>query len=453
MNKKRTGINPTMWMIVMLFSCLSVSAQNPDFQWAGSVGAKRFDEGLSITSDSSGNVYTTGYFSGIVDFDPGPATHTVTPAAGALGQDAFLLKQDASGALVWVRHFGGFPGSFGTSVTVDAFGNVYATGCFNDTVDFDPGTSVYNLISTENTAIYIAKYDTAGNFIWAKAFDGPGGMQASFSIATDPEGNIYTAGYFIDTTDFDPGPDTVYLRVAGGTGDSDAFISKLDSAGNFIWVKQMGGTSQDGAHSLALDRFGNLLLTGYFGETADLDPGQQTALFTSNGDVDVFVAKIDTAGNFIWAKQVGSTDNDRPASLAVDPWGNPHITGYFSARVDFDPGTGIDNRTPAGNWDGFLLKLDSAGNYHHVIQIGGPEYDQGNAVAVDALGCSYVLGYFQATATIDPANANVSLTSNGSGETFMTKFDTSGVHLWTKQIGGEGNDNGKKIDQQVCVLH
>ncbi|MCB9335951.1 MAG: SBBP repeat-containing protein, partial [Flavobacteriales bacterium] len=234
----------------------------------------------------------------------------------------------------WVKSFGGSSLNDGYSITVDDSGNVYTTGYFIGTGDFDPGTGIANLTSTGIQDVFVQKLDASGNFLWAKSF---GGSYNDYgrSITVDVSGNVYTTGYFIGTGDFDPGADTTNLTSSGGY---DIFIQKLDASGNFLWAKSFGGNSEDRGESTTIDDSGNVYTTGYFHNTADFDPGADTANLTSAGFRDIFVQKLDASGNFLWAKSFGGNSNDYGRSITVDASGNVYITGTFEESVDFDPG-------------------------------------------------------------------------------------------------------------------
>ena len=251
--------------------------QQANFEWAKAYGGTFFDYGNSITVDNSGNVYTTGSFVGTADFDPGAGTFNLTSAGGT---DVFIQKLDASGNLLWAKAFGGTSTDQSNSITVDASGNVYATGNFKGTVDFDPGAGTFNLTSAGSyDDFFVQKLDASGNFLWAKAFGGTSTDQSN-SITVDASGNVYTTGSFGYTVDFDPGAGTFNLTSAGG---ADVFIQKLDASGNFIWAKAFGGTSTDQSNSITVDASGNVYTTGGFGNTVDFDPGAGTFILNLNG--------------------------------------------------------------------------------------------------------------------------------------------------------------------------
>ena len=177
--------------------------------------------------DDSGNVHTTGSFEGTVDFDPGAGSATRT-SSGSL--DVFVQKLNASGTYDWAISFGASSSDQGYSVTVDASGNVYTTGSFLGTADFDPGSGTANLTSAGPWDIFIQKLNASGNFVWAKSF-GDSSIDGGYSITTDASGNIFTTGHFAGTVDFNPGVGTANLTSAG---NYDIFIQKLSQGVNGI---------------------------------------------------------------------------------------------------------------------------------------------------------------------------------------------------------------------------
>lgn len=467
---------------------LASNAQNPNFEWATHSGGNNWDEAKAITTDADGNVYITGHFSETVDFDPGPNEENLTSAGGL---DAFVQKLDADGNFLWAQKTGGIGWDIGRSIVTDKDGNLYTVGLFTETVDFDPGPEEYNLAVSYYTTVFIQKLDPDGNFIWAKAIQGTydmtvnavaidiygnvyttGAFQgtADFdpgtgvheltweewwpdvfiqkldadgnflwaksmtgndwneggAITIDVQGNVYTTGYFNQTVDFDPGPDVDTLTST----DSDIFIQKLDTDGNFLWVKQMAGNHWEQGNDIAVDINGNVYTTGFFESTVDFDPGEGVSELTSAGlgSNDIFIQKLDTDGNFIWAKQMGGIYNDQGLSIATDADGSVYTTGYFDETADFDPGTGVQNLTSLGYSDIFIQKLDTNGEFLWVKQIGGEEYQAANAITVDMNKNVYTTGMFLGNADFDTDAGVLNFTSE-NGDIFIQKLSqtTSGV--------------------------
>ncbi len=409
-----------------------------DFAFAAGIGGTFGDSGSAIATDGLGNVYTTGSFEGTVDFDPGAATFNLTSAGGA---DIFVSKLDSAGNFVWAKALGGNDFDGGSGISLDGLGNVYTTGYFPGTADFDPGAGTFNLTSAGGTDIFVSKLDSSGNFVWAKALGGTG-FDRGRGISLDGLGNVYTTGYFPGTADFDPGAGTFNLTSAGST---DIFVSKLDSSGNFVWAMALGGTGQDLGNGIAIDGLGNVYTTGFFNGTADFDPGAGTFNLTSFGDSDIFVSKLDSAGNFVWAKALGGTGQDFGNGIAIDGLGNVYTTGFFNGTVDFDPGAGTFNLTSAGGADIFVSKLDSSGNFVWVKALGGTGQNYGNGIAIDGLGNVYTTGYFTGTADFDPGAGTFNLTSAGNYDDFVSRLDSAGSFVWAKALGGTGSDIGSGI--------
>jgi len=222
--------------------------------------------------------------------------------------------------------------------------------------------------------------DTSGGLSWAKNMGGVSG-ELGRAIAVDTSGNVYTIGRFSGITDFDPGVGTFSLSSAGG---ADIFVSKLDGNGNFVWAKSLGGIGDDYSWDIAVDSSGNVYTTGRFQGAADFDPGVGTFNLTSAGGVDIFVSKLDSNGNFVWAKRIGGTDHDESYGIVIDMSGSSYLTGYFMGTVDFDPNAGTLNMVSAGSWDVFVSKLDSNGNFIWAKSMGGTGNDISYSVALDS---------------------------------------------------------------------
>jgi len=388
--------------------------------WAAAMGGPSFDKGESIAIDASGNVYTTGSFSGTVDFDPGIGTYNLT-SVGFL-RNLFVQKLDASGNFIYAKSIGG--ASRGLSITTDLDGNVYTTGSFEEIVDFDPGAGTYNLTNTGSSDIFVQKWDASGNFIWAKAMTGTS-SSSGFDITVDNLGNVHTTGVFQDTVDFDPSAATHSLISAGL---SDIFIQKLDASGNFIYTKAIGGTNSDYGNSIAVDATGNVYTTGHFNDTVDFDPGTGSYNLTSLASAEVFILKLDASGNFTWAKSIEGTGYDAASSLALDDTEHIYLAGSFTGTLDFDPSLGIHNKTSLGATDAFILKLNSLGDFNWVQTFGGPSWDGVSSLVLNNIGDIYTTGSFEGIADFDPDISIFNLMAEGSGydhDVFVQKLSQS----------------------------
>jgi hypothetical protein len=364
-----------------------------------------------------------------VDFDPGPGVDNHH------GSGAFLSKFDSSGNFLWAKTWGATINGYG--VATDGSGNAYVTGCFTETVDFDPGTGVDERTSNGGEDIFLSKFDPSGNFLWAKTWGGSYYQDVGFGVASDSSGNAYITGSFLNAVDFDPGPGEDWHDGNG------VFLSKLDSSGSFLWARTWGGSFDDEGHHVAMDGSANPYVTGSFVGTVDFDPGVVVDNHTSNGDVDVFLSKFDSSGDFLWAETWGGTYADTGRSVAVDGSGIAYVTGAFSEdTVDFDPGGGMDNHTSKGGIDIFLSKFDPSGDFLWAKTWGGSSDDEGYHVAIDGSANPYVTGCFFGSVDFDPGSGVDSHISNGDHDVFLGKFDSSGDFLWAVTWGGIYSDKG-----------
>ena len=444
---------------------VNVIAQSADLSWAKAFGGSSTDYARAVAVDDLGNIYTTGQFRQTVDFDPGAGVYNLT----AVGFDVYIQKLDANGNFVWARSIGGTNDDYGQGIAIDEFGNVNVVGHYFGTCDFDPGTGVTNLTAVGQRDVFVLQLDANGNFNWAKSFGGSS-WDYAYAVDTDVSGNVYITGGYQGTVDFNPDAGVSNLTSAGTI---DIFIEKLDVLGNFVWARSRGNTSDDygygihvsatnqvyitgqytlsfnsniyvekitssgttvwtkstGANSndigyaLTTDQSGNLLITGMFSGAPDFDPGAGNTTITSAGASDIFVQKLDSMGNFIWAKAMGGVSNDEARSITTDANNNVYLTGSFSSNpADFDPGTGTSNISTVGVLDFFVEKLDSNGNFVWVKSMGSGNEDTGQSVAVDNSNNLYTTGYFSNTVDLNPGAPVLNAASNGGTDLFIQKF-------------------------------
>ena len=282
-------------------------------------------------------------------------------------------------------------------VAFDAAGNSSKSQTFT-IPQSDPCISVIS--SSESSS------QSSSQTYFAVTFGGTGNDVANV-IAVDSSGNSYITGNFYGTVDFGGGD----VTSAGG---SDIFVLKLNSSGTFQWVKTFGSTSSDLGYGIAVGSSGNSYITGYFNGTVDFGGGD----ITSAGSSDIFVLKLDSSGTFQWVKTFGSAASDYGYAIAVDSSGNSYITGYYGGTIDFGGGDVTTN----GNWDVFVLKLNSSGTFQWVNTYGGTSLDYGYGIAVDSSGNSYATGAF--FFTVDFGGGDV--TSAGGADIFVLKLNSSG---------------------------
>jgi hypothetical protein len=362
-----------------------------------------------------------------------PVKIMVTVNSDNFGSEVCSLNvtiKESIPAAGWAQSWGGSYYDYGDDVAVDSSASVFVTGRFSSTVDFDPGSGVDNHTSNGKDAVFLSKFDSSGDFLWAKTWGGSGSAVGS-AVAVDNSGNVYVTGYFSGTVDFDPGSG-VDNHSGGG-----AFLSKFDSSGDFIWAKTWSASGK----GVVVDSSGNVYVTGLFGTSVDFDPGPGVESHTSNGDYDVFLSKFDSSGDFLWAKTWGGNYKDCSYGVAGDGTGSVFVTGSIGSTADFDPGSGVDNHSGGA----FLSKFDSSGNFIWAKTWGGSGGENANGVATDSTGSAYVTGYFSGTVDFDPGSGADNHTSNGESDAFLCKFDSSGNSLWAETWGGIGWDTASGI--------
>lgn len=361
--------------------------------WSKRFGDVYAQTSQSIATDGSGNVVITGFYGGSVDFGGGPLTSL---ACGNL----FLAKFDANGNHLWSKSFGDTLCSSedGMWVATDGSDNVVVTAEFDGTIDFGGGT----LTSAGSLDIAVAKFDANGNHLWSKNF-GDADFQIPQSVATDGSGNVVITGYFGGSVDFGGGP----LTSAGG---ADVFVVKLDAGGSHLWSKNFGDADYQISSSIATDGSDNVVITGYYLGVIDFGGGP----LTSAGGYDIFVAKLDAAGNHLWSKSFGDAGYQFSQGVATDTSGNVVITGFFPGTVDFGGGP----LTDAGNYDVFVAKFDSNGNHLWSQRFGDANTQYGYGVAAGGSGSVVLTGYFYGTVDFGGGP----LTEAGSGDAFLAKF-------------------------------
>lgn len=436
----------TVVLTFSLMAAISALAQQPNFEWARNFGGTGSTGGEGVTTDSNGNVYTIGYYSGTVDFDPGPGTYTLSEVG--LG-DVFVSKMNANGNLVWARSLGGSSTDEGYSIAVDANGNVYACGRFYST-DFDPGSPSYTLSSNGSDDMFVCKFNASGTLQWARGF-GSAGFDMASGITADANGDVYFTGYFSGTVDFNPA--TAIYNVSA-IGSYDIFIYKMSTSGNLAWVHTFG-TAANGlsGSKVTTDASGNVYVCGYLSGTIDFDPGPGTGTVSAPSATDLFVAKYTSSGNYIWARAFnGNSGVKWIKGIAVDASNNVFTTGSFNTFVDFDPGPSTYTLANTG-LDMFVSKLDNNGNFAWAKRVGGNNQDYGTDVATDASGNVYVTSLFSGTVDFNPGTPVYTLTAQGNDDAAVIKLDNAGNFVFAYSFGDVNSDQAYGISVQADNIH
>ncbi len=397
----------------------------------------------------------------------------------------------------WAQAGGGTDWDFGNDVATDLQGNVYVTGYFAS-----PSITIGNVILDNSESyyedIFVVKYDSSGNVMWANKAGGTL-SDAGQAIITDDEGNVYVTGYFQSTSiTFDnivvnntgnyniflvkynalgdlqwvknsktvstgyPYNDckgltidatgNIYLSGAfqassisfdsfildnAGSETSDMFVAKYDVSGNVIWARSASGGNEDGSEGIVADALGYVIVTGYF-NSGSIIFGNDTLNNSGNLTTDMFIVKYDSDGKVIWINQgSGTTNNDYGHDVATDEGNNIYVTGaFYSDQITFD-NFSISNSQAGGYSDMFLVKYNAAGNVEWVQKTYCTSNDYAHSVATDKADGVYVNGWFDGSMTSD----SITLTSaNASTDIFIAKYHKSGNFIWLMQGNGYGPD-------------
>jgi len=373
--------------------------------------------------DGFGNVAATGHFNGTTDFGGGSVSSYVHPNLGPT-TDIFVASYSPSGGYRWTRALGNDGTEEGKGVATDPAGNVLVTGYQGSYwVDYGGGPQT----SASYTDIFIAKYSSAGGWVWSKTVGGYAYDQGN-AIAADGAGNVLVTGYFGKATIGDTG-----VNFGGGAlfsaGGFDAFLVKYSVTGQHVWSKRLGGAGTDNGLAVGTDSAGNVYVAGTFEGAVDFGAGS----VTSAGLRDIFLVKYSSTGQYVWFKRFGGSGDDVVNSLAIDTAGEVVLSGKFQGSVSF----GGASLTSAGGDDAFLVKLSTSGDQRWAKRFGAASQDISTGVAVDGGGNVVVAGYF--AGTVDFGGG--ALTSLGI-DVFTAKYDPSGTHTWSRRYGG--------TDTQIC---
>ncbi|MEO8086805.1 MAG: T9SS type A sorting domain-containing protein [Bacteroidota bacterium] len=411
-------------LVLILICTIEASAQVPSWLWATSPGGTSSSEarGNATSTDAGGNVLVTGRFN-----SPSITFGSTTLTNGG-DFDFFVVKYSPSGNVEWATSAGGLAHDEGSGISTDANGNVFVTGYF-DSPSITFGTTTLNNAGVRD--IFVVKYDSSGNVLWATSAGGTG-SDAGYGITTDASGNVLVTGSFAIPSI------TFGNTTLTNAGSLDIFVVKYDASGNVLWATRAGGTSSDVGIGISSDAGGNVAITGYF-YSPSITFGNTTLTNASVGQPDIFVVKYDTSGNMVWASSAGGTGMDLGIGVSTDAGGNVILTGWFSgSSITFGNSTLIS----AGSLDIFVAKYDASGNVLWAISAGGTDEEEGGAISTDAAGNVVVTGFFYSPSI---TFSNITLTSAGLADIFIVKYDASGNVLWATSAGGTDDDDCRGI--------
>lgn len=386
-------------------------------QFIYTFGGTHQDDITDFDFDSQGNIIVTALFKDSADLDPGPGKNMIYSQQW-LG--IVVMKLNSSGQLLWHFELGSRLGVTSGGVAVDASDNIYVFGNYLDSIDLDPGLNNVIQHSTNSRDIFVAKYDSGGNYL---NHINLGGMLQEFgsSIEFSDSNFIYLFGSYRDTIDFDPG---LAQYKIGSSHQQDLFFAKYDTSFNLIWAKSIGGQDDQQSHELVLDDSDNLYIVGNYRGSMDLDPGPQTNLVSPVGSFDIYYAKYNTNGDYQWGGSFGGNDYDYGYGIDASDTAYVYVTGYFIGSMDANPGPSFNNISAyGGQSNAFITQLRSDGSYVRTTQFGTSA--PGDNVS-DVLGISghraLFCGSYSHNTDIDPTDDTVIISSQGSYDGLMSEY-------------------------------
>ena len=398
------------------------------FIWAKRIGGGFSDDVLDIKMDNRSNLYILGKFQSTVDFDPGPGVFNVTTTF----LSGFLLKLDNNGNFLSVIRLPNDVADF----DFDRNGNIILSRGFFGTVDFDPGPGVTLLTAAGNWEdMFVLKLDSLMQFSWVRQIRNLGtGEVQQFGLRTDPRGNIFFAGNFSGTMDFDPGAGVTAFTSAGS---DDAFLLKLDLNGHLRWATNYGAQGSDKIFALETDETGNVYTTGQFFNTVDFDPGPGNLFLTAGGGRSCFISKLDSSGHLVFAENFQGAGETWGQAMAIDSSNFVYLSGGFRGTVDFDPTAGVSIENFGGL---FNARIDSNGQIAWVAPYVASTNNFESIYSylrVDIMKNVYYVSSFVGTVDFDPTAGVRNFTAAGSWDGLLLKL-------------GQCSNTLRIIDAQDC---
>jgi hypothetical protein len=385
------------------------------FSWAIQAGGKLHDKTRCLATDSQGNVFLTGEFAGTAQF----GEHTIT-SEGEM--DFFIAKCSPEGKFLWANSGGGSSVDRGYGVATDARGNCYVTGHYQSTNAIFGGVTLSNAGDYD---IFVAKYSSAGKLLWVRNGGGKG-YDYGHGIAVDKEGNATVTGALV-------GDGAFGAQQLISPGGAHVFCARYDTEGKLLWAETAQGKASNSGHGIAVDANGNAYVGGYSGGVGTLGG----LALTNAAGRDVLIAKFTPAGKVVWIAEGNGSTNAMVHEIICDQAGNVWAAGMFKGILKLGDRSVLSH----GDNDLLITSLTPDGQRLWTRTGGGPKVDYGLGVACDNSGFSYLTGEFTETAEFVGSN----LTSAGSTDIYIAKFDRSGTLQWLQQAGGDKGDNAYTI--------
>lgn len=400
--------------------------------------------GYSIGLDAQSNIYLSGTFIDVKDFDYKTGTVNITSNPSTTNNH-YLASYDSTGGYRWAFRLA----STGVSEIKISNTNskVWMNGDFNSNFDVDPGTSV-NTLNISNSTEFVANYTSNGSYQFGFAFKGSGtSKERVTAMDVADNGNVIVAGMFTGTIDLDPSTNNL---IYTSSLDSNVYIASYSSSGALNWANQIKGRSC--IKGLAVDSDENIYVTGYFTLTTYFDVNNSPGTYYTlpGGVQDIFLIKYNSSGVLQWIHTFGSSLVDEGRDIAIDNNGNVIMVGMFKTLIDFDPSaTGTFNlTTPQSISSCYVAKYDANGNFINAFKIVAESI---TSVAVDNNNNIITSGNMEGFGNFNVQGGNAIVYTTGvSGDFdyYLAKYDSAGVYQWAFKIGNLSNNN---LGSAICT--
>lgn len=406
----------------------------------------------------AGTIYTDGA-GGLIDTDIDPSASVFPPAGSIHNYDFYISKYNGDGNFLSAFIIGGSGVDVCNSIAIDKNNNIIITGYYNGSVDFDPSpSSSYTLTSNGSNDIFLAKYTSSGNLIWAESFGGTS-SDIGTKVIIDNQNNIFLTANFNGTLDIDP---SLAISNLVSNGGSDVLLAKFNNNGNLITAISYGGIGIENSVDMVLDQNKKVLMTGTFNDVVDFNPDAVNSYTLSNtlGSADTYITKFDSVLNFEWAKSLPSSGNQAPKDINVDKYNQVLLCGFYDTQsIDLDPDP-VNSHTFSSNGGGesaFIAKYDNSGNYLWAGTWGNSNlyYNIATSIWADSLGNIYSTGFFRGQVDFDILPSSTYTISNGSSgpALYYTKYDYLGNLVFAKKLtGGFIYSNTSHMDNNGDLL-
>ncbi|MGB0429271.1 MAG: T9SS type A sorting domain-containing protein [Bacteroidia bacterium] len=441
---KKKWNKPVLLILITLGSTAGSWAQKLEPVWSHLIGGEYSGTNSCeiMKTDSHGNLFSIGAFTGYLDFDQGPGEALVSANTGDC---MFITKHNSKGKLLWVNKLNAEFDDVQPKLLIDNSGNAIIIGSYDKNMAFDKDNA-YAPITNSNVKfphVFMIKYNTHGQPLWNKQIIGTFSILAS-DAAIDHQNSIIIAGNLQDSVDFDTSLDTLIGHSLGN--DNDFFLAKYDSSGSVTWAHNFQSTRYDVCHSLGVDKLGNIIVNGRYSDSLDFDPSTTTAMLKPHNGHSNFLAKYEPNGNYLWAKNMAG--NYESKTLLATKQGSFYMFGNFRDSFDFDLSTRAYNIGSNGKQDIFIAKFTTNGDLTWAKSIGSVSNESAKTISCDSLSNLYLLGRFADPLMLDSNNLSTSYKPQ-NGPLLIAKFDSTGQHAWSFQLGSDGLEQGKALATSI----